>query len=52
MREGRVLASSPGLRGGGAGEREGLVSTACACANVPQILGDSLTHGYCRIVVL
>ena len=46
------LASSPGLRGGGAGEREGLVSTVCACVNVPQILADLLTHGYCQIFVL
>ena len=45
------LASSPGLLiggGGGGGGRgkEGLVSTACACAVIIQILNNPITYGY------
>jgi hypothetical protein len=38
-----ALASSPGLLIGG---REGLVSTACACAVIIQILNNPITYGY------
>ena len=42
-----ALASSPGLREGE--EREGLVSTACACAVIMQILNNPITYGYCLV---
>ena len=41
------LASSPGLLIGGGGGKEGLVSTACACAVIIQILNNPITYGYC-----
>jgi hypothetical protein len=42
-----MLASSPGLLIGGRGGREkGLVSTACACAVIIQILNNPITYGY------
>ena len=40
-----VVASSPGLLIGGRG-KEGLVSTACACAVIIQILNNPITYGY------
>ena len=40
------LALSPGLLIGGRG-KEGLVSTACACAVIIQILNNPITYGYC-----
>ena len=39
------LASSPGLLIGGRG-REGLVSTACTCAVIMQILNNLIMQGY------
>ena len=42
---GMLLASSPGLLIGGRG-KEGLVSTACACAVIIQILNNLITYGY------
>ena len=40
-----IVASSPGLLIGGRG-KEGLVSTACACAVIIQILNNPITYGY------
>ena len=42
-----LLASSSGLQEGE--EREGLVSTACACAVIMQILNNPITYGYCLV---
>ena len=42
---GPMVASSPGLLIGGRG-KEGLVSTACACAVIVQILNNPITYGY------
>ena len=47
QREREGLASSPGLREGE--EREGLVSTACACTVIMQILNNPITYGYCLV---
>ena len=44
---GNTVASSPGLREGE--EREGLVSTACACTIIMQILNNPITYGYCLV---
>ena len=40
-----TIASSPGLLIGGSG-KEGLVSTACECAVIIQILNNPITYGY------
>ncbi len=41
------LASSPGFLIGGQGRgREGLVSTACTCVVIIQILNNLITYGY------